>query len=87
MTTVDVPDDRAVPMTEVIPRGRAELIARAHACVRCGEYSFKRFTMRPASEAQREALHVVWIARKTCGVCDVEQEVGLDAEGDIIFAG
>lgn len=74
-------------MTEAISREKAERIARAHACERCGEYSFKKFAIRPAPEAQREALHVVWIARKTCGVCGAEQEVGLDAEGDIVFAG
>jgi hypothetical protein len=70
-----------------ISRERAALIARAHACERCGEYSFKKFSVHPASESQREALHVVWIARKTCGVCGSEQEVGLDAEGDIVYAG
>ena len=70
-----------------IPRERAERIARAHACVSCGEYSFKRFGVREASESQREALHVIWVARKTCGVCGAEQEVGLDAEGDVVYAG
>ena len=74
-------------MPQVITRERAELIARAHACERCGEYSFKKFALRPAPEGQREALNVVWVARKTCGVCGAEQEVGLDPEGDIIFAG
>lgn len=74
-------------MTRAVTRDRAALIARAHACVRCGEYSFKKFSLRPASDAQREALHVEWVARKTCGVCGAEQEVGLDAEGDIVFAG
>ena len=74
-------------MTQVITRERAERIARAHACERCGEYTFKKFAMRPAPESQREALNVAWIARKTCGVCGAEQEVGLDAEGDLVFAG
>lgn len=74
-------------MTQVISRERAERIARSHACERCGEYSFKKFALRPAPESQREALNVVWIAKKTCGVCGVEQEVGLDPEGDIVFAG
>jgi transcription elongation factor Elf1 len=74
-------------VTQVITRERAERIARAHACERCGEYTFKKFAIRVAPESQREALNVAWIARKTCGVCGVEQEVGLDAEGDIVFAG
>lgn len=70
-----------------ISRERALLIARSHACERCGEYSFKKLTVYPASESQREALRVVWIARRTCGVCGAEQEVGMDAEGDIVYAG
>ena len=74
-------------MTDTISRERAERIARSHACERCGEYSFKKFAMRVAPESQREALNVAWVARKTCGVCGSEQEVGLDSEGDIVFAG
>lgn len=84
MTTVNDSDHAHV--TE-ISQDRAALIARSHACERCGEYSFKKFSIRPASDSQRDALNVVWIARKTCGVCGAEQEVGLDAEGDIVFAG
>ena len=80
-------DERGRYVTQAITRDRAERIARAHACERCGEYSFKKFAMRVAAESQREALNVVWIAKKTCGVCGAEQEVGLDPEGDIVFAG
>lgn len=73
-------------MTE-ISKERAERIAKAHACERCGEYSFKKFSLKAAAAAQREALGVIWVARKTCGVCGTEQEVGLDADGDVVFAG
>lgn len=79
--------ERVRSVTEMITRERAERIARSHACERCGEYSFKKFAMRAAADSQREALNVAWIARRTCGVCGAEQEVGLDPEGDIVFAG
>lgn len=81
-----VKDSDRPDVTE-ISRERAALIARSHACERCGEYSFKKFSIQAAPDSQREALNVRWIARKTCGVCGAEQEVGLDAEGDIVFAG
>jgi transcription elongation factor Elf1 len=68
-----------------ITRERAERIARAHACENCGEYSFKKLVVRPASPALREDLNAVWIATKTCGVCGLQQELGLDEEGDIVF--
>jgi hypothetical protein len=32
-----------------------------------------------------EALKAVWIVKKTCGVCGMEQEVGIDDDGDIVF--
>jgi hypothetical protein len=67
------------------PISREAIAARA--CERCGEYTFKKFAIRPAGESQREALDVAWIARKTCGVCGSEQEVGIDPEGEIVFAG
>ena len=70
-----------------ITRERAERIAKAHACERCGEYSYKRVTVRPASKSQQEALHVAWHATMVCGVCGTEQEVGIDASGDIVYVG
>ena len=74
-------------MTKSITRERAERIAKAHACENCGEYSYKRVTVKPASASQREALAVVWQATKICGVCGAHQEIGIDAEGDIVFVG
>ena len=70
-----------------ITQERAERIAKAHACEQCGEYSYKKISVKPAPKSQRDALRVVWIATKVCGVCGTQQEVGLDAEGEIIYAG
>lgn len=64
---------------------RAERIARGHACDHCGEYSFKQIKVKPASESARKALGEVWHVTKTCGVCGMYQEVGIDAEGDIVY--
>lgn len=70
-----------------ITRERAERIAKAHACERCGEYSYKKVVIRPATKAQQESLMVVWNASKVCGVCGAVQELGIDAEGDIVYVG
>ncbi|MDQ3080963.1 MAG: hypothetical protein M3R07_01965 [Gemmatimonadota bacterium] len=64
---------------------RAERIARGHACGHCGEYNFKKLKVRRASEATNAAIGEVWHATKTCGVCDMQNEIGIDAEGDIIY--
>jgi hypothetical protein len=41
---------RGEPLTVApITRERAERIARAHACVNCGEYSFKKLAVKPAN--------------------------------------
>ena len=79
--------DRSADLAKPITRERAERIAKAHACENCGEYSYKRVTVKPASASQREALAVVWQAVKVCGVCGAHQEIGIDAEGDIVFVG
>ena len=68
-----------------IPRQKAELIARAHACENCGEYSYKRLVIRPASPAHREEFQEVWHVEKTCGVCGLQQEMGIDGEGEIVY--
>jgi transcription elongation factor Elf1 len=68
-----------------ITRERAERIAKAHACERCGEYTYKKLTVKPATPAIAEELHVTWIATKVCGVCGLQQEVGMDEDGDIVF--
>ena len=70
-----------------ITRERAERIARAHACERCREYTYKRLVVKPASAALREELEAVWIATKTCGVCGLQQELGIDDDGDIVYVG
>src|SRR5690349_11361975 len=52
-----------------ITRERAERIARGHACENCGEYTYKKLAVKPASKEEREGVDVAWIASKTCGVC------------------
>ena len=71
----------------MITRDRAELIARSHACEHCLEYNFKKLVVKPASAAHRAELKTVWVVRRICGVCGLEQELGLDADGDIVFLG
>ena len=66
---------------------RAERIAKAHACDNCGEYSYKRFAIKPAPPRLREELQVEWHVQKTCGVCGLVQELGLDEDGDVVFSG
>lgn len=70
-----------------ITRERAERIAKAHACENCGEYSYKKVAVKPATKSQHEALKISWQATKVCGVCGAEQELGIDAEGDIVYVG
>jgi len=70
-----------------ITRERAERIAKAHACERCGEYSYKRVSVTPATKAQQESLKVIWQALKVCGVCGTQQELGIAADGDIVYVG
>ena len=70
-----------------ITRERAERIARAHACERCGEYSFKRVVVKPASDAHTRELGEAWHASKVCGVCGLAQEMGIDDEGEIVYVG
>lgn len=68
-----------------ITRDRAERIVKAHACEHCGEYSYKKLSVKPAGEAVAKELNVAWQANKVCGVCGLQQEMGLDAEGDIVY--
>jgi transcription elongation factor Elf1 len=67
-----------------ISRERAERIARAHACERCGEYSYKKVSVKPASAATTE-LGETWHAVLVCGVCGRHQELGIDDEGEIVY--
>jgi transcription elongation factor Elf1 len=68
-----------------ITRERAERIARAHACERCREYSYKRLSVKPASAEHRAHFNEVWHAVAVCGICDLEQEIGIDEDGEIIY--
>lgn len=72
-------------MPKGITRERAERIARAHACEHCQEYSFKKLVVKPATAANRAELNETWHAVKVCGVCGLQQEMGIDAEGDIVY--
>lgn len=69
-----------------ITRERAERIARAHACANCGEYSYKRLVVKPAAEVLRAELGEEWHVLKVCGVCGLQEELGLDGEGETIYA-
>lgn len=68
-----------------ITHERAERIAKAHACENCGEYSYKKLTVKPASKVHQEEFNEVWHAVKVCGVCGMLQEMGIDAEGEIVY--
>ena len=68
-----------------ITQERAERIAKAHACENCGEYSYKKMSVRASSKIQRESLKIAWVATKVCGVCGAEHEMGIDAEGDVVY--
>ena len=70
-----------------ITRERAERIARAHACEQCGEYSYKKLTVRSPSKAHQEELNEAWHAVMICGVCGLHQEMGIDEDGDIVYVG
>ncbi|HXB24420.1 MAG TPA: hypothetical protein VNV25_06815 [Gemmatimonadaceae bacterium] len=69
----------------MISQERATRIARAHACEQCGEYNYKRLVVKPATDADRTELGESWHAYKTCGVCGMEHEMGIDDEGEIVY--
>lgn len=70
-----------------ITRERAERIARSHACENCREYSYKRVTVKPASPAHKAEFNEVWHAVAVCGICGAENDLGIDEDGQIIYAG
>jgi transcription elongation factor Elf1 len=70
-----------------ISRERAERIAKAHACVKCGEYSYKRVSVKPASPRLQESLGIAWSTQQVCGVCDANFELGIDDEGTVVYDG
>ena len=72
-------------MTTPIDQGRAERIGRSHRCDRCLEYSFKKLVVKPAAPSHRQALGAEWMVFRICGVCGLESELALDADGDILY--
>lgn len=68
-----------------ITEERAERIAKAHACQNCGEYTFKRVSVKPAPRDREESEGVAWLAEKVCGVCSAENELGIAPDGAIIY--
>ena len=72
-------------MPKAITRERAERIARSHACEHCQEYSFKKLVVRPSPVSHHSELGAVWTVNRTCGVCGLQSELALDAEGDIVY--
>lgn len=74
-----------MPTRTGIRKERAERIAKAHACEHCGEYSYKRLRVKAPTPTQRAELNEAWHAIKVCGVCGLEQEMGIAADGEIIY--
>ena len=74
-------------MAKVITRERAERIARAHACEHCQEYSYKKLVVKPASAANKAEFNELWHALKICGVCGLQQEMGIPPQGEIVYVG
>jgi len=72
-------------MPKTITKERAERVAKAHACEHCGEYSYKKLSIKPASATNAKEFKEVWHCIKTCGVCGMEQEMGIDGEGEIAY--
>ena len=70
-----------------ISKERAERIAKSHACVKCGEYTYKRVSVKPASARLEESLGVVWSTEQVCGVCDAHFELGIDQDGTVVYDG
>ncbi|MEP6496054.1 MAG: hypothetical protein ABJF01_25465 [bacterium] len=68
-----------------VTRERAEKIARSHACENCREYSYKKVNVKPASAAHRAEFKELWHAVLVCGVCGMQQELGIADDGDVIY--
>lgn len=76
-----------MPAARTISQDRAARIARGHACPNCQEYSFKKLAVRKASPSQAAALKTAWVVSRTCGVCALEEELGIDGAGEITYSG
>ena len=74
-------------MDQIISRERDEFIARALACEHCQERNFKKLAVKPAPDSHMKELQAAWVVRRVCGVCGLESELGLDADGDVVFLG
>jgi hypothetical protein len=68
-----------------ITRERAEKIARSHACEQCREYSYKKLKVSPASAGHRKQFKEAWHVVAVCGICDLEQELGIADDGEILY--
>lgn len=68
-----------------ITQQRAERIAKAHACEHCSEYSYKKLVVKAAQPSEDDELKEAWHAVKTCGVCGLQAEMGIDEEGEIVY--
>lgn len=71
-------------MTVVITHERAERIARAQACPRCKEYTYKKLKLRAAVTGDQIA-GAAWIAEMVCGVCAAHLQLALESDGDVLF--
>jgi len=69
-----------------ISHERAQRIARAHACVNCKEYTYRKLVVREAIPALMAEFGEAWHAELVCGVCGVHQELGIDGDGDVVYA-
>ena len=76
-----------MPASRPISQDRAGRVARAHACPHCLEYSFKKVTVKRAPASHQADLKTHWVVTRVCGVCGLEQEIGLDTEGDVVYGG
>lgn len=70
-------------MAKTITEERAERIARSHACVKCGEYTYKHVSVKKSPADGVEG--VAWVAEKECGVCETLQELGIAEDGRIVY--
>jgi hypothetical protein len=55
--------------------------------VKCREYSYKKVRVVPPTDGCRDEFNEVWHAVLVCGVCGTHQELGIDDDGDIAYAG
>lgn len=67
-----------------VTKERAELIARAQACPRCHEYTYKRMKLRAADPGD-QVTGAAWIADMVCGVCSAHLQLALESDGDVLF--